>query len=182
VYFQSSLAKQLSNSHIAIHHSHHQVTINPHNGKKERVFVDLRAVYPTPEEPGTELSFEELWAASHGWLDMSWESEVERESPELDLNHSSADVDRLCEMTSEKLVVHQDTIPLDADGAPIYPRETNPLSGKLVVHRDVVPLDENGAPIYPRESKPKKKKVMEVNETQISQCSAFLILFTNYHR
>jgi checkpoint serine/threonine-protein kinase len=43
------------------------------------------------------------------------------------------------------------------------------LPEKLVVHSDVVMLDENGAPIYNREAKPKKKKVMEINETQISQ-------------
>ncbi|KAK5663444.1 hypothetical protein OQA88_3873 [Cercophora sp. LCS_1] len=122
-----------------------QVTVNPANGKKERVFVDLRMVYPTPDEPGTELSFEEVWAAKRGWLDYDWSEDVEPpnaslldESPLMDEN-SPPNVDVLAEQVSQKLVVHQ----------------------------DVVRLDENGAPIYPKASKPRKKKVIEVNETQI---------------
>jgi checkpoint serine/threonine-protein kinase len=48
---------------------------------------------------------------------------------------------------------------------------------KLAIHHDVVRLDENGAPIYPKETKAKKKKVIEVNETQISQ-SPFILVCT----
>ncbi len=133
-----SLSQQLSKSHIPIHHSQSQVTVNQ-NGKKERVFVDLRAVYPNPDEPGTELSFEEIWAANRGWMNQSWEDEVLPE-PLMDENHSS----------------EMDTL-------------TEEVAQKLVVHHDVVRLDENGAPILPKTGKSKKKKVMEVNETQISK-------------
>lgn len=141
-----SLAKHLSESHISIHHSQFQVTVNPGNGKKERVFVDLRMVYPTPDEPGTELSFEEVWAAKRGWLDYDWSEDVQTDGgPSLD---ESPLMDENC------------------------PPEVNMLaqkvSQKLVIHQDVVKLDENGAPIYPKASKPRKKKVIEVNETQIS--------------
>ncbi|KAK3310553.1 protein kinase BUB1-like protein [Chaetomium strumarium] len=136
VFRDPSLAKQLSQSHIPIDHAKVQVTVNPSNGKRERVFVDLRAVYPTPDEPGTELSFEEIWAANRGWLDHEWEDE--ELPPFADESSMSA---------------------------------TNALSGgvplKLAIHHDVVRLDENGAPIYPKETKAKKKKVIEVNETQI---------------
>ena len=83
---------------------------------------------------GTELSFEEIWAATRGWLNQTWEDEVAAHS-------SSPDIDAL----------------------------TQEVSQKLVVHRDVVMLDENGAPILPKTSKTKKKKVIEVNETQISR-------------
>ncbi len=108
------------------------MTVNQ-NGKKERVFVDLRAVYPSPDEPGTELSFEEVWAANKGWLEHLWDDE-EKDSSEVDVLARN-------------------------------------VSQKLTVHHDVVQLDENGAPILPRTSRPKKKKVMEVNETPISECS-----------
>ncbi|KAH8890985.1 hypothetical protein GQ53DRAFT_794575 [Thozetella sp. PMI_491] len=139
VFRDPSLAKQLSKSHIPIHHSQSQVTINQ-NGKKERVFVDLRAVYPSPDEPGTELSFEEVWAANRGWLDQTWEDEA---APALPMDENRRhDVDMLAENVSQKLVVHHDVV-------------------------DVVRLDENGAPILPKTTKPKKKKVIEVNETQI---------------
>lgn len=135
-----SMARQLSKSHIPIHHAKVQVTVNPVNGKKERVFVDLRAVYPTPDEPGTELSFEEIWAANRGWLGREWEDEVPEEPPSFTDENALPDMNALTDRVSEK----------------------------LVIHHDVVRLDENGAPIYPKEAKPRKKKVIEVNETQIS--------------
>lgn len=112
------------------------MTRNPANGKKERVFVDLQAVYPSPEEPGTELSFEEIWAANRGWLGQSWDEVPDVASP----NENSPPV----------------------------------LAGaKLAVHRDVVALDENGRiPESHRDNRGRKKKVMEVNETQISESSS----------
>ncbi|KAK0733461.1 hypothetical protein B0T26DRAFT_842718 [Lasiosphaeria miniovina] len=130
---------QVSQSHIAIHHSKVQVTVNPTTGKRERIFVDLRSVYPTPDVPGTELSFEEVWAANRGWLDYRWEDEP-----------SLAATPREDENRLPDVIVREEEV-----------------TEKLVVLHDVVRLDENGAPIYPRESKPKKKKVVEVNETQI---------------
>ena len=137
VYFQS-LAR-IAESHIVIAPSKHQMIVNPVSGKRERIYVNLEAVYPTPEEPGTELSFEELWAANRGWLDANWDDEsiVEDRQPPADEN-----VDLLSKR----------------------------VATKLVVHHDVVTLDENGAIQEPRKSsKPKKKKMAEVNETQISQ-------------
>lgn len=140
-----SLSKQLAKSHIPIYHHKVQVIVNPTTGKRERVFVDLRAVYPTPDEPGTELSFEEVWAANRGWLGHEWPDEVLPSSEE----------------------------PAAAVG--VFPDENAPPLGgsqKLTVHHDVIRLDENGAPIFPSkaESKPRKKKVFEINETQISKC------------
>jgi checkpoint serine/threonine-protein kinase len=140
-----SLSKQLAKSHIPIYHHKVQVIVNPTTGKRERVFVDLRAVYPTPDEPGTELSFEEVWAANRGWLGHEWPDEVLLSSEE----------------------------PAAAVG--VFPDENAPPLGgsqKLTVHHDVIRLDENGAPIFPSkaESKPRKKKAFEINETQISKC------------
>ncbi|KAK4152422.1 Enolase, C-terminal TIM barrel domain-containing protein [Chaetomidium leptoderma] len=103
--------------------------------ERERVFVDLRAVYPTPDEPGTEFSFEEIWAANRGWLSHEWEDE---ELPSFADESSLVDANAL------------------ADSVP----------QKLVVHHDLVRLDENGAPIYSKGTKPRKKKVVEMNETQ----------------
>ncbi|KAB5580307.1 Mad3/BUB1 homology region 1-domain-containing protein [Coniochaeta sp. 2T2.1] len=138
VFRDPSLDKTISSSHIAIRHAQHQVTVNA-RGQKERVFVDLREVYPTPEEPGTELSFEEVWAAKRGWLNRTWPDDTVEDDFHQDENDENRQVDLLAEAVSEK----------------------------LVVHHDVVMLDENGAPIFPHKSKPKKKKPVEVNETQI---------------
>ncbi|KUI66498.1 Checkpoint serine/threonine-protein kinase bub1 [Cytospora mali] len=134
--FRDTSKYQLSNSHITIAPSQYQVTRNPASGKKERVFVDLQAVYPSPEEPGTELSFEEIWAANRGWLNQTWEDDeiVEDNYAEIDENSPPIPADR--------------------------------IDAKLVMHHDVVTLDENGRlPDHHRGSK--KKKLMEVNETQI---------------
>ncbi|KAL2161476.1 hypothetical protein VTH06DRAFT_8038 [Thermothelomyces fergusii] len=136
VFRDPSLSKQLAQSHIPIHHQEVQVTVNPATGRRERVFVDLRAVYPTPDEPGTELSFEEVWAANRGWLDHEWEDEEVARVPD---ENSAAAAGALADSVSRK----------------------------LAVHHQVLRLDENGAPIYPKEPKPRKKKVIEVNETQI---------------
>ncbi|OHW95792.1 checkpoint serine threonine-protein kinase bub1 [Colletotrichum incanum] len=116
------------------------IVVNPVSGKKERIFVSLEAVYPTPEEPGSELGFEEVWAMNRGWLDVSWDDEplIEEPAPEV-MDTEPSIVDDLGHMVQEKLVVHTET----------------------------VMMDENGAIINKKEGKSKKKKVMEVNETQI---------------
>ena len=121
------------------------MTFNQQNGKKERVFVDLSAIYPTPEEPGSELSFAEVWAANRGLLDKSWENEnAPLQEARLPVAHTPPRMDELAEA----------------------------ITTKLIVHHEVVKLDENGAIIenHQRGGRPKKKKVMEVNETQISMC------------
>ncbi|KAI0426662.1 Mad3/BUB1 homology region 1-domain-containing protein [Xylaria sp. FL1042] len=140
VFRDPSLAR-IAESHIVIAPSKHQVIVNPQSGKRERIYVNLEAVYPSPEEPGTELSFEELWAASRGWLDACWDDES------------------LVDCQNE--VADENTPPVEA--------LSRAVERKLVIHRDTVPLDENGAlkDHHPKPSKGRKKKVMEVNETQI---------------
>ncbi|KAJ3566389.1 hypothetical protein NPX13_g7146 [Xylaria arbuscula] len=140
VFRDPSLAR-IAEAHIVIAPSKHQVIVNPQNGKRERIYVNLEAVYPSPEEPGTELSFEELWAASRGWLDACWDDESV-----VDCQSGMAD---------------ENTPPVEA--------LSRRVEQKLMIHRDTVPLDENGA-IKDNNSKPikgKKKKMIEVNETQI---------------
>ncbi|KAJ9157429.1 Checkpoint serine/threonine-protein kinase bub1 [Pleurostoma richardsiae] len=125
---------------MAVFRDPNQVTVNPHTGKKERVFVDLEAVYPNPEVPGTELSFEEIWAANRGWLDQVWEDDVLQDDLVEEQENRPSDMDILSEAVSEKLVVHHDVVMLDENGQ----------------------IQEN-----PRAGKSKKKKVIEYNETQI---------------
>ncbi|POR35369.1 Checkpoint serine/threonine-protein kinase bub1 [Tolypocladium paradoxum] len=129
-------------NNIVVVPSKSQVTVHPQTGKKECIFVDLAAIYPTPEEPGTELSFDEVIAANRGWLDHSWDEEPVDEN----LVHEPAPQLHEIEELSKGMG-----------------------SGKLVVHQDRVLYDENGAVIEPpREPRAgKKKKLMEVNETQI---------------
>ncbi|KAI8965895.1 Mad3/BUB1 homology region 1-domain-containing protein [Daldinia sp. FL1419] len=138
--FRDPSLSRIAESHIVIAPSKHQIIVNPQSGKRERVFVNLEAVYPTPEEPGTELSFEELWAANQGWLDVSWEDDSFAEEQQESALEQSSEVDKLTRQVAEKLVVHHDVVELDENGA----------------------VKESSRP-----AKSKKKKVMEYNETQI---------------
>ncbi|ESZ90842.1 hypothetical protein SBOR_8787 [Sclerotinia borealis F-4128] len=121
-----------------------QVTINPKNGRSERIFVNLEAVYPTPDKIGTELSFEELRAAHRGWSSKIWE-------PELDI-------------PQEKPVSHESAKESNFSIETI----TQQIPEKLVIARDLVYLDENGAKKeHNKETKHRRMKVKEVNKTQI---------------
>ncbi|CAH0000960.1 unnamed protein product [Clonostachys byssicola] len=136
VFRDASLA-QIQN--IVVVPSKNQVTVHPQTGKRERIFANLSVLYPTPEEPGTELCFEEVMAAHRGWLDYDWgrvaedRNKAQRQQPER-----------------------------------VIEEVTKAVSEKLVIHHDV-PMDENGQRVEPpRQSKAgRKKKMMEVNETQI---------------
>ncbi|KAI4093374.1 MAG: hypothetical protein LQ344_002962 [Seirophora lacunosa] len=77
-----------------------QQTTNPKTGKVERVFVNLEAVYPNPNDPTEELSFEELRAKSRGWLDRNWTAEKRRARDQEPLIHEQA-VDSLSLNTME---------------------------------------------------------------------------------
>lgn len=135
--------------------------MHPQTGKRERIFVNLSAIYPYPEEAGTELSFEEILAANQGWLDHSWDEEELAESKSV----ITAERPRSAEKgvaTREKLVIHQDPPP-------------SSFGEKLLIHQDPPLVDENGVALpqskEPRVSK-KKKKMMEFNETQISKSNS----------
>jgi checkpoint serine/threonine-protein kinase len=124
------------------------VTVNQ-KGRTERVFVNLEAIYPTPDVVGSELSLEELRAGSRGWLSKSWQSETPAkdtgEDP-LDLKDSI----RESNLNTDEII-----------------RE---VSAKLVIARDPVALDENGAAKeIGREGRGRRMKIKEVNETQISK-------------
>lgn len=157
-----------------------QISVHPQTGKKERVFVDLAAIYPTPEEQGTELSFEEIIAGNRGWLDCAWEDEsIDEKLVAEPVFVPLRDIEEISKGTGQKLVIRQDPIHYDENfvSEPVLVplRDAEEISKgvgqKLVIHQDSVHYDENGAvmeqPRAPRGGK--KKKVIEVNETQISK-------------
>jgi checkpoint serine/threonine-protein kinase len=128
------------------------VTVNA-KGRTERIFVDLESVYPTPEEIGTELSFEELRAAHRGWLSKIWKPETRRP-----VSSDSASRDN----TGESYV-NVESLSKD-------------VSEKLVIARDPPMLDENGAAKeHSREGRGRRMKIKEVNATQISKCFGRLL-------
>ncbi|KAI9761686.1 MAG: hypothetical protein M4579_000920 [Chaenotheca gracillima] len=54
--------------------------MNQRTGRTERVFVNLDAIYPNPQDPNEEWSFEELRAKHRGWTDKVWSREVPKAS------------------------------------------------------------------------------------------------------
>lgn len=120
------------------------MTINQ-KGRIERIFVDLEAMYHSPEILGSELSLEELRARHRGWLTKVWEPElVKREN-------------------NEPLVAE---VQIDETVETI----TREVPDKLVILRDPVALDENGVQKESgREGRGRRMKIKEVNETQISR-------------
>ncbi|KAJ5585493.1 uncharacterized protein N7459_005293 [Penicillium hispanicum] len=56
--------------HVPDHHV--REAVNPRTGRRERVFVDLEAVYPDYKNPAHEVSFEELRAIRRGWMSKNW--------------------------------------------------------------------------------------------------------------
>lgn len=151
-----SLPQSTNHNHDIIEPVKEQITVNPRSGKNERIFVHLEAVYPTPEVPGTEMSFEELRASSRGWLQKKWKPEI--------VNAFALDgVER------GEAMMKPANVKLDVDSL------SQPFSEKLVIPRDPVMFDENGAVKEGgREGRSRKLKTVEVNETQISECHSSL--------
>lgn len=136
--------QSLQINNIVVVPSQNQVTVHPQTGKKERIFVGLEAIYPTPDQPGTELSFEEIVAANRGWLEHVWDDELVDNSRGLEESGSPLrEIEGMNRGMADKLVVDQDRVLYDENGAIMEP----PCDSRLS----------------------KKKKVMEVNETQISE-------------
>ncbi|KAM4059349.1 kinase [Hirsutella rhossiliensis] len=137
--FRDASLSQINN--IVVVPSKNQVTIHPQTGKKECIYVELAAIYPAPEQQGMELSFEEIVAANRGWLDHIWDDELVDESRVSEPESQLHEIEELSRDVVNKLQVHQDRVRYDENGVVMEP---------------------------PRDSRlGKKKKVMEVNETQI---------------
>ncbi|PHH78061.1 hypothetical protein CDD82_3242 [Ophiocordyceps australis] len=129
---------------VAIVPCKNQISIHAQTGKKECVFVDLAVIYPMPDEAGTELSFEEIVATNRGWLDYNWGEEG---------------------MGKESLVEKAPRQVLNE--AAVEPRQA--ALAKVAIDEDRIMYDENGqVKEQPRARLAgRKKKLMEVNETQI---------------
>lgn len=65
----------LQSKHVPEHRV--REAVNPRTGRRERVFVNLEAVYPDYKNPNHEVSFEELRAISRGWMGKNWRAQKE---------------------------------------------------------------------------------------------------------
>lgn len=130
---------------------------NPRTGKIERVFVNLEAVYPNPNDPNEEMSFEELRAQSRGWLEKDWAAERRNEKQASSISSTIPAAISSPALNAE--IVGGDT----PDGQQLSDMVENTES-----RVDVASSKENARESKP--GRPKKMKVMEVKgETQTSE-------------
>jgi len=130
------------------HVPEHRVSeaVNPRTGRRERVFVNLEAVYPDYKNPNHEISFEELRAMSRGWTKKNWRSQKQP------LKQISGNA----EPSTEKLV-----------GRGREKELPDQFNQKLALHDSQPDQDENRDS---RAGKARKPKVREVQgETQTSK-------------
>lgn len=74
--------------------SERQEIRNNKTGKIERVFVNLEVVYPNPNDPNEEMSFEELRARSRGWTSRDWAAEKTLDDIDIPIFHTdTANID-----------------------------------------------------------------------------------------
>ena len=132
----------------AVAPSSYQVTVHPILGTKEHIFVNLSVIYPTPDEPGTELSFEEIIAFNRGLLDRSWDVDEVEETLTPDPIREVSEIEDISHGFKEKMMIRRDE--------PIH--------------------DENGHVVQPPQPSKmhKKKKTMEANATQISKSQTII--------
>ncbi|KAH8696263.1 putative checkpoint protein kinase [Talaromyces proteolyticus] len=121
---------------------HIREAVNPRTGRRERVFVNLQAVYPDYENPSFEICLEELRAAHRGWLKKDWRkpNKALQEIPTNAAGRVSERPDEISDNIENALV--------------------DSLNQKLAIDR------KSGEPREGKLSKVKKIKMREVNETQ----------------
>lgn len=127
--------------------------------------MNLEAVYPDPEDPSVEMSFDELRAMQRGWLDRVWAPEmissvaapeVEPAEPVSASDAQEEEIDSgLVEQVVEKLVIARDPPVVDENARPKREKmliardpssdnQAQPIRPeKLIIARDPLPFDEN---------------------------------------
>ncbi|KAF1816232.1 hypothetical protein P152DRAFT_388456 [Eremomyces bilateralis CBS 781.70] len=135
-----------------------QETINPKTGRRECVFVNLEAVYPSQDDMSSEFCFEELRAKHRGWLDMDWSCQPsvrEHESHPDELKEDMAE--RVVSELAEDL---QEVLDVNDENAPPSPRELETIKRAKKARREE------------KANRTRKIKVLEVHAaTQIVQAN-----------
>ena len=165
-------------------------------GRYERIYVNLEAMYPTPEIDGTEMCSEELMARERGYLDVQWEPElpqVSRVQPEQKQKggfdffsgEEPASAPQEAPKPKKKGGFAIFSGEEDAAPAPREPSLSRTFEDKMEIggeNSQAPMLDENGQLIQPtKQGKQRRIKRVEVNETQTSKKTTLLILFYADH-
>lgn len=135
--------------------------MNPRTGRAERVFVNLEAVYPNPEDSNEEYSFEELRARYRGWLER-WAQQPNPSQSEETYERSK---DQLMKGEVEDVLVQDDAIAMSMKQS-LNINEVEATQLPL----EAGPIEAGGRD--ERSTRPRKKRIMEVKaEAQTSKYS-----------
>ena len=136
--------------------------MNSRTGRVERVYIDLEAVYPNPDDTSEEYSFEELIARQRGWLNLNWNPD-----PPVESVNGSEELEQTVEK-SEDLENREASKPVsqETDFAEDHQSMLDSVSDTRVNTQD--------STIEVRPSRAKKMKVREVKaEAQTSTIAPF---------
>lgn len=145
-------------------------------GIRERIYVNLEAMYPTPYIDGSERCSEELMALQRGYLDVRWTPEVKQAKPSKE--KSGFEI-----FTGDDEPVRQpmtQSVPAKSkkggfaifSGEEVAQPEQEPERSLTRAFEETMTIrvDENGNAV--KKKKHRKIKRMEVNETQTSKSKA----------
>ena len=142
--------------------------MNPRTGKTERVYINLEAVYPNPNDPTEEYSFEELRAKHRGWMDKKWTPS--KPCPKTD--ESNKKIEIFLDAQDQELTKLRDALPQPVQDVPSFVVK-NVAECSFEGTTDQTPTGGLGIKEDSQEGiaeRPKKKKVKEVRgETQTSK-------------
>ena len=180
--------QSIPNSHFQLNENSilaekEQVILNA-KGRYERIYVNLEAMYPTPEIDGSEMCSEELMARERGYLDVQWEPELPQVSHVQPKQKKKGgfevfSVDDAApapqESPKRKKKGGFAIFSGEEEAAPA-PREASlsrTFEDKMEIggeHGQAPMLDENGQVIqFVKQGKQRRIKRVEVNETQTSK-------------
>lgn len=196
--------QSIPNSHFQLNENSiiaekEQVIFNA-KGRYERIYVNLEAMYPTPEIDGSEICSEELMAKERGYLDVQWEPELPQVSHvqmkqkkkgdfEIFSGEVAAPAPREAPKQKKKGGFAIFSGEEEAAPAPLEASPSRTFEDKIETggeNGQAPMLDENGQVIQSaKQGKQRRIKRVEVNETQTSKqtsCLTTLTLLTKYSK
>ena len=136
--------------------------MNPRTGKVERVFVNLEAVYPNPNDSNEEYSFEELRAKHRGWLDRSWLRKTVQKQPK--------ELNKQYEECFDDVPLAQGVDAEEDDILALNIRERLSIADEGTDQGQSEMATEDDGSRDDRSTRPRKKRIMEVRaEAQTSR-------------
>lgn len=124
--------------------------------------MNLEAVYPNPDDPNEEMSFEELRAKARGWADRDWAAEKKQQ--DFEDAQLQEQEQRRASIESEKNIEHM--LARDVEQNP------NPHTASELFIDNIVDDEARSQ----KSGRPKKMKIREVKAEVQTSISSYLMI------